>query len=141
MTVAGGRRMNAMSIARSGLAADMMRLAASAANVANADSVGSTKATGAGADGRSAYAPVDVAQAPIAGGGVTATYSRRQPASTPRYDPGSTSADGDGLVAAPNVDLIDERVGQLEAGIAFGADLAALRGANAMSRTAIDLLA
>jgi flagellar basal-body rod protein FlgC len=131
--------MNLSGIARSGLAASMMRLNASASNVANADSVGST--AGGGAGGQAAYGPIDVVQSAPAGGGVAATYARRQPATVTRYDPGSIAADGAGLVAAPNVDLIDERLGQVEAGDAFAANVAVLRDAGAMTKNIIDLLA
>ncbi len=56
--------MNGMSIARSGLEASMLRLTASASNIANAQSNGAVPGSG----GQAAYQPVRAELSPSAGG-------------------------------------------------------------------------
>ncbi len=78
--------MNAFGIARSGLEASLVRLAASTSNIANAQSVGPVPggAPGSAADdgaegGRRACQPVHVEISPLAGGGVQARLVRLSP--------------------------------------------------------------
>src|SRR5687768_9264224 len=109
---------NAMTISISGLHASSARLRASASNVANAGTAGAlptNPAPGAPAP----YAPVDVVQTSIGDGGgaagVAVTYAPRTPAYVAVHDPGAPFADARGMVAAPNVDLAQEAVSQIEA--------------------------
>ncbi len=132
--------MIAINIAQSGLTASTMRLNASASNIVNADSVGAIAAPETDA-GRTAYRPLTVNQQSIAGGGVTATYSAVQPATVTRYDPSSSVADASGMVAAPNVDLVEEQVQQITARYDFRADVQVIQSADQMQKAAIDLLA
>lgn len=139
--------MIAIDVAQSGLMASMMRLNASASNVVNADSVGSIAATSAslpasGANaGRAAYQPLAVDQQTVSGGGVTASYGAVQPASVARYDPSSSMADASGMVAAPNVDLVGERIQQITARYDFQANIEVIHAADEMQKASIDLLA
>lgn len=139
--------MLALNIARSGLTASMMRLNASASNVASSDSVGAIAATSSTASATNtdakpaAYQPVTVEQHALADGGVATVYARVQPASVPRYDPSSSAADGSGMVAAPNVDLVDESVQQLQARSDFRANVAVIRTADQMQQRLVDLFA
>lgn len=131
-----------MDIARSGLTASMMRLNASASNVANADSVGSTAAKAASANpGQAPYQPLTVNQQAMTTGGVATTYAKVQPGSVLRYEPSSSLADAQGMVAAPNVDLVDETVQQIVAQSDFQANIAVVRVGDEMEKSTIDLLA
>ena len=136
--------MMSIDAARSGMTASMMRLNASASNVANADTVGSPDAAASvasGGDAPTVYQPVRVDQRAAPGGGVRATYSATGSPPTLRYDPSSTAADATGMVAAPAIDLADERVQQIMAASDFRANLAVIKTADGMQKATIDLLA
>jgi flagellar hook protein FlgE len=110
------RRMNAISpIAISGMAAASTRLAASAHNVANATTPG--------------FAPARADQVEISGGGTAARVSYGAPPS----DANAETASG--------VDLAEEAVNQLAAGIAFAANAAVLRASRSMSKSLLDVMA
>ncbi len=125
--------MISFSIARSGIAASMTMTDVSASNVANVDSVGASSST--------AYQARDTRLFETAGGGVAAIVVVRSPAETPRYDPSSNSADRSGMVVAPDVDLADERVNQIDAQLTYQANVSVLRTASQMERTAFCMLA
>jgi flagellar basal-body rod protein FlgC len=130
-----------ISIALSGLAAATRRLDVSAANVANADSAGALPGSAAAAAGGPApFQPLDVTQQPLASGGTVATVGNRTPAFTPSFSPGSPFANSDGLVAAPNVDLVSERLDQLSAINAYTANLRVIEAADQLDRETIDSL-
>lgn len=129
----------ASTIATTGLAAASLRLEAAAANVAN---VRTTGALPDGPDGaRAPYAPVDVVQRDVTGGGVDARLTPRFPAYTPMADPGSPDANADGLVAAPNVDLATEMVDLLTARLTFEANPAVLGSSRDAVRALLDTIA
>ena len=96
----------------SSLFAQARSLAVSAANVANLRSVD--------------YQPQRVVQTSGPEGGVRAVSVPITPPSVELYDPNNPAADGDGLVALPNVSLEEEFVVQLQAKIAYKANLGAL---------------
>ena len=96
----------------SSLFAQARSLAVSAANVANLRSVD--------------YQPQRVVQTSGPEGGVRAVSVPITPPSVQVYDPNNPAADGDGLVALPNVSLEEEFVVQLQAKLAYKANLAAL---------------
>jgi flagellar basal-body rod protein FlgC len=129
-----------LSIAASGLRASMIRVAGSAANVANARSTGTPEPDPA--PPRSpAYRPVDAVQQETAGGGTVAGYRPRMPAFRPEYDPDSPNADANGMVAAPNVEYDSEIVSQIEASLSFKANLAVFRAAARMEESLLDITA
>jgi flagellar basal-body rod protein FlgC len=134
----------AMSISISGLNASAARLRASASNVANARTTGALPTNPVPA-AAVPYAPVDVVQKSIGEGGgvagVSATYVPRTPAYITVYDPADPSADARGMVAAPNVDLAQEAVSQIEAAMSFRANLAALKLEAQTTRELLDVLA
>src|SRR5665213_1834627 len=114
--------MNSIStIALSGMTAATRRLDVSASNVANAMSTGALP----NADGTlpagapRAYAPLDVVQTASAAGGTQTTVTTATPSTTAVSDPQAPFADPNGLVAAPNVDLSQEMVGQMLASYSF----------------------
>jgi len=97
----------------SSLAAQVRSLAVSAANVANLRSVN--------------YEPQRVVQTSGPAGGVRAEAVPISPPSVLVYDPKNPAADQDGLVTLPNVSLDEEFVVQLQAKLAYKANLAALK--------------
>jgi flagellar basal-body rod protein FlgC len=131
--------------AASGLAAAVHRAEASASNIANADSrgalpVGQAANVNAPTDMREAYVPIRVEQSSAPDTGGTVTSER---AATPSYvvvsDPGASYANEDGLAAAPNVDLAEEIVGQIEAQNAFAASARTIETVQQMVRSLYDL--
>lgn len=127
--------MNAMSIARSGLDASMLRLTASASNIANAQSNGAVP----GGGGQAAYQPVCAELSPGAGGGVQGRLVPVDPAYRLTYDPASVHANAQGMIAAPNVDLADELVEQLSAKLAFEANLKTISTMSELERRSVQL--
>jgi flagellar basal-body rod protein FlgC len=108
------------NIALSALNAQTKRLAVSADNVANINSVGvrpgATPQAGE-------FVPQKVELSSIAGGGVQA---KAVPVDPPGYlvpEPGAPDAGPDGLVARPNVSLEQELVTQIEALRTFQANV------------------
>lgn len=116
-----------IGIALSGLTAQTRRLDASASNVANVRSTGAIPAAdGSTAVQRAVYQPLAVAQTD-ANPGTRATYTPIIPAYLQEHAPDDSAANADGMVAAPNVDLAKERVNQIAANRAYGANIAVVR--------------
>ncbi|MGE4313350.1 MAG: flagellar basal body rod protein FlgC [Pseudobdellovibrionaceae bacterium] len=97
---------NVIGSATSALSAQSKRVEATASNIANAFSVGSPD----GSVGRAAYAPVDVTLIDRGDGGVTAQVRERDPATVEAFAPDDPSANAEGFVAAPNVNLGEELI-------------------------------
>ncbi|MFC7332392.1 flagellar basal body rod protein FlgC [Rhodocista pekingensis] len=147
-----------IAIAGSGMTAQARRLAAGADNIANARSTGALPGTaaGAGAAGAGAaaagadaprpYAPVSSGQAAVTGPdgqgmGTRAVFRATQPAFVPEFSPDSPFADGDGMVAAPNVDLVGETVAMTQGLDAYKANLRVFEAADELTREALNLTA
>jgi len=130
-----------MTIAASGMAAAMTSLTASASNVANANSAGPASGfTPVNAPSpASAYQPAVVTLTSMAGGGVSATITRSSPSPILSYDPTAPFANGQGMVAIPNVDFATEAVNQLSARVAFQANLKVFQAANRNLDTLLDI--
>jgi len=108
--------LNVFTIAGSALTAQSARLNAVASNLANADSV-------AGPDGQPFRGrQVVFAAQPVSGGGlgvrVTAVVDSAAP---PRlvYDPRNPSANEQGMVTMPNVNVVEEMVNMISASRAY----------------------
>lgn len=105
---------NMFHVAGSALSAQSVRLNAVASNLANADSVVS-------ADGKPYRAKQVVFEATPINGSDSAQGVRVQQvvesAAPPRliYDPRNPAANGDGYVAMPNVDVVEEMVNMISA--------------------------
>jgi flagellar basal-body rod protein FlgC len=129
------------TIALSGLNAAASRLQVSASNVANSQTTGALpNAYGtvpAGAP--QAYSPLQLVQTDSAGGGVQTSVTTVTPPTTAVYDPQASFANQDGLVAAPNVDLAQEFVGQLLASYSFAANAAVLKADDQNSKALLDI--
>ena len=100
------------SIAGSALTAQSARLNAVASNLANADSV-------TGADGQPYRAKQVVFKAtPVEGGGIGVRVTQVVDSAAPlrmSFDPKNPAADGQGYVALPNVNVVDEMVNMISA--------------------------
>lgn len=131
--------MDAIGIGRSGLDASLLRMTASAANVANANATGPVPGSPAAANGARAYQPLRVEAAPLAGGAVQARLVPSDPAYRLTYEPGSRHADAKGMVAAPAVDIASEMVEQLSAKLAFEANLKVISTASDLTRRSTEL--
>ena len=103
---------NIFSIAGSALTAQSARLNAVASNLANADSV-------VGADGQAYRAKQVVFKATaVEGGGIGVRVTQVVDSTAPlrmMYDPKNPAADGQGYVALPNVNVVDEMVNMISA--------------------------
>ena len=143
--------MSVIGTAYSGMQASMMRMQASASNIANANSTGpvpssaptpapssSTAPTPAAVQ---AYQPIGVQQGDVAGGGTSSRFGAVTPSTVERYDPSSPQANGDGMVAAPNVDLAGELVDQAAAKIAFEANLRVLETGGRTDKAILEIWA
>jgi flagellar basal-body rod protein FlgC len=89
----------------------------------------------------SVYQATKVQQTQTPDGGVSASLAATRPSYLLAYDPGSSFANVQGLVAQPNVDVATELVTMMQARAAFGASLAAFKAADGMTRSLFDLLA
>jgi flagellar basal-body rod protein FlgC len=131
------------TIALSGMSAATRRLDVSASNVANAMSTGALP----NADGTlpagapRAYAPLELVQTSSAGGGIQTTVTTATPSTTTVSDPQAPFADPNGLVAAPNVDLTQEMVGQMLASYSFAANAFAMKAYDRMTNALLNITA
>jgi len=131
------------TIALSGMNAAARRLEVSASNVANVMSTGALP----NADGSlpagapQAYAPLELVQTASAGGGTQTTVTTAKPSTTAVYDPQASFANQDGLVAAPNVDLSQELVGQMIASYSFAANAKVMKADDNMTRSLLNIMA
>ena len=134
---------NIATIAVSGMNAASRRLEVSASNIANIRSTGALP----NADGTTpagalrAYEPIVLVQTARAGGGTRTAIAPVTPPVTAMSDPQAPFADQNGLVAAPNVDLSQEIVGQMIASYSFAANAQVLKADDRMTRTLLDTLA
>ena len=131
------------AIALSGLNAASLRLQVSASNVANAGSTGALPNANSTVPAGSpqAYAPLEVVQSASVGGGVQTSVTTVTPSTTAVFDPQASFANQDGLVAAPNVDLASEFVGQLLASYSYAANAIVLKADDRMTQSLLDITA
>jgi flagellar basal-body rod protein FlgC len=135
--------MSVSSIALSGLAAAALRLEVSAGNVANARSAGPLPSAGPAivASYPAAYAALRVDQVETAGGGTRGIVRPAQRATVAAFDPEAPYADGDGMVAMPNVDFASEAIEQLLARTSYAFNALVLRSHSQMMKTLLDMTA
>ncbi|MGZ3297272.1 MAG: flagellar basal body rod protein FlgC [Xanthobacteraceae bacterium] len=131
------------TIALSGMNAAARRLEVSASNVANVLSMGALP----NADGTvpagapRAYAPLELVQTASADGGTQTAVTTASPSTTAVYDPQAPFANQDGLVAAPNVDLAQEMIGQLIASYTFAANATVMKADDRMTGALLNITA
>ena len=128
--------LNVFNIAGSALAAQSARLNAVASNLANADSV-------AGPDGQPYRArQVVFAARPVEGGGVGVRVTGVvDSAAPPRlvYDPKNPAADGQGFVAMPNVNVVEEMVNMISASRAYQSNVEVMNTARTLMQKTLAL--
>jgi flagellar basal-body rod protein FlgC len=131
------------TIALSGINAAARRLTVSASNVANVDSTGALPdANGTVAAGApQAYAPLELVQTASAGGGTQTALTTVTPSTTAVSDPQAPYANQDGLVAAPNVDLPQEMIGQMIANYSFAANATVMKADDRMTKMLLNITA
>jgi flagellar basal-body rod protein FlgC len=128
-----------LAIAVSGMAAASRRLEVSASNVANSSTTGPLP--DANTSGfPPAYTPLRIDQVDV-GGGTSATVTPVSPSYVPTYDPSAPYADKNGMVAAPNVDFVNEFVQQITARYAFAANAKVIQADSRMLSTLLDIKA
>jgi len=135
--------MNAISIALSGLMAQSQRLAASASNIANANTTGVLPTMEAPSS--TVYKPLSVSYTALMagndiGGGVKVEVSSDPNGYSPVYDPSSVYANTDGFIAAPNIDLTREIVSLIEIKSLFKANLAIIKTHDKMMGELLDTI-
>jgi len=128
-----------LGIALSGLTAQTRRIEASASNVANLRTTGAVPdSAGTVAEGQpQAYRALGVAQSDT-NPGTRASFTPITPAYLQEYDPDASYANAQGMVAAPNVDPATERVNQIAASRAYGANIAVVRTQDDMLKSLLD---
>ena len=147
--------MSIPSIATSGLSAASLRLNVAASNIANVSTTGPLPASGgsstsAGAASSSiaptfpaAYVPLRVDQVAQSSGstpgGTLATVSTVSPSFAAQFDPGAPFANQDGLVAAPNVDLVGESVELATAKYSFIANAKVIQAYSETTETLLEI--
>jgi flagellar basal-body rod protein FlgC len=120
------------SIALSGLEAARQRLDVASNNVANAAT------TGALPGGSGAYTPQRTVQQSLTGGDVKTSLASVDPSVLASSQPDSSAADGNGLVAAPNVDLTSAAVDQTSALQAYQASAELVQMAGRLTQNLLD---
>ena len=133
-----------ISSALSGMRAAAAQAQASASNIANAMTTGAVPGS-ATAKGSAVYQPESVVQYDIGNGNeageVGYRVTRDPSAYTQSYDPNSVSANAEGMVATPRVDLGAEMVKITEARLQYAMATRVVRAAANMQRAAIDMVA
>jgi flagellar basal-body rod protein FlgC len=116
------------SIALSGLEAARQRLDVASNNIANAALPG----------GSPASTPQRTVQQSLTGGGVKTSLASVDPSALASSDPDSAAADGNGLVAAPNVDLTTAAIDQTSALQAYQASAELVQVAGRLTQNLLD---
>jgi flagellar basal-body rod protein FlgC len=129
--------MNSIATSLTGLHASSTRVANSANNTAN---ISSSSKNVNGETIREAYTPVDTFQTSLRPqGGTKAITRERDPATVPVYDPHNQLANDEGIIEYPNVDLDEELVEQQIATYDYKANLNALKTADEMMESMLDI--
>ncbi|MBC7577306.1 flagellar basal body rod C-terminal domain-containing protein [Tardiphaga sp.] len=129
--------------ALSGMNAATRRLEVSASNVANSSSTGALPdASGAVPAGAPrAFVPLVLVQTASAGGGTATSVAAAKPSTIAISDPQAPFANQSGLVAAPNVDLSQEMLGQMIASYSFSANATLMKADDRMAKSLLDITA
>jgi flagellar basal-body rod protein FlgC len=90
--------------------------------------------------GQDGYRPVRVLQESLANGGVSAKYGAISPSYVIAFNPADLNANGDGLLAMPNVDLAGELINLGVAQRAYEAGLKVIEAEEEMSGSLLDAL-
>lgn len=128
---------SAIGAAISGLNAAQTRLSVSASNIANQRS---TSRIENGVRVQEPYIPQRVVQSAIAPqGGVRADVQAVDPATVKAYDPDIPSADENGIVEFPNVNIEEQLVNTKVAGYDYKANLKVLKTQDEITKSLLDI--
>lgn len=127
------------AISMTGLTAAQTQLQVSASNLANMEDT--APLPGSGVAGPAPFVPTRVATVSLGAGGVQAQLSAADPASSSAYAPDSPFANGQGMVAMPNVDPLSEMVGRMQALQQYRASAAMIEANDRLQRSALKMLA
>jgi flagellar basal-body rod protein FlgC len=127
------------AISMTGLNAAQTQLQVSASNVANMDDT--APLPGSGVAGPKPFTPTRVETVSLGSGGVQAQLSVADPPSFAAYAPDNPYADGQGMVAMPNMDPVREMVGRMQALQQYKASAALIAAHDKMQRATLKMLA
>jgi flagellar basal-body rod protein FlgC len=131
----------ASAIAVSGLKVARQRLQVAAGNIANSLSTGPLTDAANAENFPAAYSALRVNQTDAVGGGTSAAVTTTTPATVSSYEPTAPFADDNGMVAGPNVDLVNELVQLLVARYTFAANAQVIRADAHMSASLLNITA
>ena len=131
----------ASTIAVSGMTAAALRLQISASNVANVQSYGPLPDSAGAGSYPAAYDARTVNQTAMSDGATFATVAPVLPGTVKSWNPAAPYANAQGMVAAPNVDLANEAVQQIMAGLVYAANAAVVRADNQMTSALVNVFA
>lgn len=126
------------AIALTGLTTASTRVQVSASNLANMDDA--APLPGSGVAGPAPFAPTRVETVSLGRNGVQAQLAAAQPATAPAYQPDSPFANGQGMVAEPEVDPASELVEQTQALQQYRASVALIRVHDELQKSTLDLI-
>lgn len=127
---------DALRTAISGLNDSVLRISNAVSNIVNASSTGRLpENTG---DQPTSFLPQDVITTSNDVGGVTSSLKPRDPAYVTAPDPKSPSANAEGLVAAPNVDIAAELMNTLVASATYRANAAVIKAVGEDNKKLLD---
>jgi len=125
------------NISISGLNNDAFRVANATSNIVNASSLSHLPQN---ANNYSGFVPQDVVSIADPIGGVSDATTPYNPSYVTTYDPNSQLANGQGLVASPNVDLNKELVNANVASVNYSANAAVIKIEEKTQKALIDIV-
>lgn len=126
------------AIALTGLTTASTRVQVSASNLANMDDA--APLPGSGVAGPAPFVPPRVETVSLGRNGVQAQLAAAQPGTAPAYQPDSPFANGQGMVAEPEVDPASELVEQTQALQQYRASAALIRVHDELQKSTLDLV-
>ena len=133
-----------LAISLSGLRASAASFGAAASNIANVNDVSSIPLCSplepVQNQSGHAYQAIIAFQQNAGANGVTVSYAAKVPSYSTAYDPSSLYANDKGMVAVPNVNFAEEMVKIAMAVQAFRANMAVIKTADQMTKSALDIL-
>jgi flagellar basal-body rod protein FlgC len=130
----------ASTIAVSGLNVASLRLQVAASNIANSLSDGPLPDATSPEIFPAAYTPFQVNQSDLVDGGTSATVTAVTPPTISSFDPTAPFANSNGMVASPNVDLVNEFVQLMIARISYAANAQVIHADAQMSASLLNIL-
>ena len=141
---------NSLDISASGLTAQRLRMDLISQNIANANTTRTENGTPyrrkvlvfQQRDGGRQFSDYlsDASKVTLGGGGVRVLQIAEDQSPLKKiYDPGNPSADKDGYVLMPNVDVTTEMINMISASRSYEANISALNATKSMAMKALDI--